>query len=160
MTIGTSDITPRAPGAEPAVRIRADHSVVRKLGQWTTARHFDVRSSRGNILLDLRSPRLRAGTVEIWLDLDSAVLRLLVPDGADVDDSRARRHGDCRIRDRAGTGAPGGRRILLGGQLRTSEVRVQRGALPVRARRSPRNLAGALRARRDDLLAAIDGSAR
>lgn len=160
MTIGTSDITPRAPSAEPAVRIRADHSVVRQLGDWTAARRFDIRSSRGNLLLDLRSPRLAAGDIEIWLDLDSAVLRLLVPDGADIDDSRARRYGECRVRDRAGTGAPGGRRVVLGGQLRTSEVRVRRGGQAASAARSPRYLAGALRQRRDDLLAAIDGSGR
>src|SRR5262249_49922778 len=43
--------------ADPAVPIRAHSRVVKHLGHWTCARLFDVRASRGAVVLDLRSPQ-------------------------------------------------------------------------------------------------------
>jgi hypothetical protein len=119
-----------APAQDP-VRIRAHHAVVKKLGHWTTARHFDVRASRGVVVLDLLLPRIEPGDIEIQLDLDHAVVKLLVPDGAQIDDEDLRWLGRGRIKDWTGSGAPGGRRIRLRGEMRAAEVRVHRGGVAI-----------------------------
>lgn len=111
------------------VRIRAHNRVVKKLGDWTTARRFDVRASRGLVVLDLLLPEVEAGEIEIALDIDRSTVKLLVPDGAAIDDDDLRRVGRCRIKDWTGTAAPGGRRIRLTGELRKAEVRVHRGGV-------------------------------
>jgi hypothetical protein len=121
---------PRTPDEETAA-IRAHHRVVQKLGHWTTVRGFDVRASRGSVLLDLRSPRIAAGDIEIRLDIDHATVKLLVPDGAIVDHDEVRRIGRGRVKDWTGTSAAGGRRIVLLGELRHAEVRLHRGGVAI-----------------------------
>jgi hypothetical protein len=111
------------------VRIHAHHRVVKQLGDWTTARRFDVRASRGIVVLDLLLPALEPGEIEIALDLDHATLKLLVPDGASIEDDDLRRVGRGRIKDWTGTAAPGGRRIALVGEMRNAEVRIHRGGV-------------------------------
>jgi hypothetical protein len=113
------------------VRIRAHHAVVKKLGHWTTARHFDLRASRGVVVLDLLLPRIEAGDLELQLDLDHAMVKLLVPDGVQIDAADLRWAGSGRIKDWTGTAAPGGRRIRLLGEMRTAEVRVHRGGVAI-----------------------------
>ena len=111
------------------VQIRAHHRVVKNLGDWTTARRFDVRASRGIVVLDLLLPELEPGEIEIALDIDHATVKLLVPDGAAIDDDDLRRVGRGRIKDWTGTAAPGGQRIKLVGEMRNAEVRVHRGGV-------------------------------
>jgi hypothetical protein len=111
------------------VRIRAHNRVVKNLGSWTTARRFDVRASRSGVVLDLLLPELEPGEIEIALDIEHATVKLLVPDGAVIDDDDLRRVGRGRIKDWTGTGAPGGRRIKLVGEMRNAEVRVHRGGV-------------------------------
>jgi hypothetical protein len=155
-TIGTS---PQAPVQE-SVRIRGHHGVVKKLGHWTTARRFDVRASRGAVVLDLRSPRIAAGDIEIWLDIDHATVKLLVPDDAIIDDD-LRRVGRCRVKDWTGKGAPGGRRILLLGQMRGAEARVHRGGVAILSAMASRAyLTDARRARRAGRYPTVDDPAR
>lgn len=110
-------------------QIRAHGRVVRQQGDWTTARHFDVRASRGVVVLDLVLPHIEAGDIEVRLDLDHAVLKLLVPDGAIIDHDELRRVGRGRVKDSTGTPAPDGRRIVLLGEMRSSEVRIHRGGV-------------------------------
>src|SRR5436190_17373273 len=45
-----------------------------------------VRAHRGHAVLDLRSPHIEAGEIRIDVELDHAMLKLLVPDGAVIDD--------------------------------------------------------------------------
>jgi hypothetical protein len=111
------------------VQIRAQQRVVKNLGDWTTARRFDVRASRGIVVLDLLLPELEPGEIEIALDIDHATVKLLVPDGAAIDDDDLRRVGRGRIKDWTGTPAPGGRRIKLVGEMRNAEVRIHRGGV-------------------------------
>jgi hypothetical protein len=111
------------------VQIRANQCVVKKLGDWTTARRFDVRASRGIVVLDLLLPDLEPGDIEIALDIDHATVKLLVPDGAGIDDDGLRRVGRGRIKDWTGTAAPGGRTIKLVGEMRNAEVRIHRGGV-------------------------------
>jgi hypothetical protein len=159
MTADTSVMT--SSPEEQAVPVRAHGSVVRQLGHWTTGRQFDVRASRGTVLLDLRSPQIAAGDIEVQLDIDHATVTLLVPDGAVIDAGEARRIGRCRVKDWTDIAAPGGRRIVLGGELRHAEVRVHRGGIAIlSAMRSREFLADALQARREGRRPTIDDPAR
>ena len=64
------------------VRIAANYEVTKRLGNWATAREFQVRAHRGHAVLDLRSPHIEAGEITVDVELDHAMLKLLVPDGA------------------------------------------------------------------------------
>lgn len=132
MTTQTNIATAEAPEAVgPTVSIRAHYSAVKRLGHWTTARRFDVRATRGTVLLDLRSHRIEAGDIEIHLDIDHAMVKLLVREGAIIDQDELRRVEYGKVKDWTGTGEPGGRRILLLGEMRKSEVRVHRGGVAI-----------------------------
>jgi hypothetical protein len=117
------------PTETQTVPIRAHQRVVKNLGDWTTARRFDVRASRGIVVLDLLLPALEPGEIEIALDIDHTTVKLLVPDGAVIDDDELRRVGRSPIKDRTGTASPDGRRIKLVGEMRNAEVRVHRGGV-------------------------------
>ena len=111
------------------VKIPANHAVTKRLGNWTTARQFQVRGHRGGAVLDLRSSQIPAGDIEIEVDLDHAMLKLLVADDAVVDDWDLRRTGRGRVKDAERPDAPGGRRIVVTGELRGGEIRVRRGGM-------------------------------
>ena len=112
-----------------ANRIAAFHTVTKKLGNWTTEREFEVRASRGSVVLDLRSPRIEDGDITIELDADHAMVKLLVAEDTEIDDWDLHRIGRGRVKDSAG--GSGGRRVVLTGQLRGAEVRVHRGGVAV-----------------------------
>ncbi len=151
---------PAAP-AQRAVRIRAYHGVTKKLGHWTTARRLDVRAARGSVVLDLRSPRIEPGDIEVQLDIDHAMVKLLVPEGAVIDHDEARRVGRGRVKDWTGTSAAGGRRIVLLGEMRNAEVRVHRGGIAILSAMCSRAyLADARQARREGRFPTIDDPAR
>ena len=65
-------------------RIHADHTSVKRLGNWTEAARFELRGRSGSIVLDLRSPRLPK-TIDIEVRLDRAMVKLLLPDNAVVE---------------------------------------------------------------------------
>ena len=160
MTIETDVSTPKAP-AQQTERIRAYSRVVKKLGHWTTAGSFDVRAARGSVVLDLRSPRIEGSDIEIQLDIDHATVKLLVPDGAIIDHDDVRRVGRGRVKDWTGISAPGGRRIVLLGEMRNAEVRVHRGGIAILSAMCSREyVADALQARREGRYPAIDDPSR
>ena len=134
------------------VRIRAHHRVVKKLGDWTTARRFDVRASRGIVVLDLLLPEIEPGEIEIALDIDHATVKLLVPDGAVIDDDDLRRVGRGRVKDWTGNAAPDGRRIKLVGEMRNAEVRVHRGGVAILSLLATRQRGEVRRAQREGRL--------
>ena len=111
------------------VRIRANRRVVKELGTRKTGRRFDIHASHGLVVLDLLLGDIEPGDIEIALDIDHATVKLLVPDGAAIDDDDLRRVGSGRVKDWTGTAAPGGRRITLVGEMRNAEVRVHRGGV-------------------------------
>ncbi len=113
------------------VRISANHTATKWLGNWTTAREFQVRPHRGHAVLDLRSPQIPAGDLSLELDLDHALLTVLVADDATLDDWDLQRVGRGRVKDWQGPNAPAGRRIVLTGQRRKSEIRVHRGGIAI-----------------------------
>ena len=89
------------------VRIAANYGVTKHLGNWTSAREFQVRACRGHAVLDLRSPHIEAGEIRIDVELDHAMLKLLVPDGAVIDDWDLQRLGRGRVKDAEGRTAAG-----------------------------------------------------
>jgi hypothetical protein len=151
MSTDTSHTT-QPPGmrADEPVRIRAHNRAVKKLGQWTTQRQFDVAASRGSIVLDLLLPQVEPGEIDIHLDLDHAMVKLLVPDGANIDHDDLRRIGRGRVKDWTGTATAAGRRIKLRGELRDAEIRVHRGGVAILSLLLSRTSRNAVRqARRD-----------
>jgi len=88
--------------ATAPVRIAANYTVTKHLGNWTTAREFQVRAHRGHAVLDLRSPHIEDGEIRVDCELDHAMLKLLVPDGAVVDDWDLQRQGRGRVKDAEG----------------------------------------------------------
>jgi hypothetical protein len=142
-------------------KITAHRAVARRLGHWTSARHLDVRASRGSVLVDLRSAQIPAGDIRVDLDIDHSVVRLLVPDGAVVDSDDLRRIGRGGVKDWTGTATADGRRIVLRGELRSAEVRVYRGGIAIlTAMFSREYVADALQARREGRFPIIDDPSR
>src|SRR5262245_2998895 len=109
-------------------RVHADYRTVKRLGHWTTARRFEVRAHRGGAVLDLRSPRIPEGDIEIRLDLDHAWVKVLVDDDTEIDSWDLKFVGRGRVKDWTGENGSG-RRVRLVGQLRGAEVRVHRGGI-------------------------------
>jgi hypothetical protein len=111
-------------------RIQANNTVTRRLGNWTSANAFEVRAHRGLAVVDLRSPRIADGDVHIDVELDHAVLKLLLPEDVVVDDWDLRRVNRGRVKDMQPASGPG-RRVVLTGELRSGEIRVHRGGIAI-----------------------------
>ena len=147
--------TTHATEAE-AVRIAANYTTIKRLGNWTTERRFQVRAHRGSAVLDLRSPQIPDGDIEIEADLDHAMVKLLVPDDARIDDWDLRRTGRGRIKDAERPDPATGRRIVITGQMRHSEIRVNRGGIAVLAAMCSREFLADLRqARRENRMPTV-----
>ena len=82
-------------------------------------------------MLDFLTSRIGPGDIDIHLDLDHAVLKLLVPAGTRIDDDDLRRIGRGRVKDWTGERTTDGRRINLRGELRDAEIRVHRGGIAI-----------------------------
>ena len=116
---------------ETAVRIAANHAVTKRLGHWSTSRRFEVRAHRGLAVLDLRSPRIEAGDLHLHVDLDHAVLKLLLPDDVMIDDWDLRRIRRGKVRDWQPPAGASDRRIVITGQLRGGQIRIHRGGMAI-----------------------------
>lgn len=111
-------------------RIHADHTVAKRLGNWTRAARFEVRARSGLVVLDLRSPHL-PDDVEVAVELQRATVKLLVPEDATVEHWDLRWTARGKVKDAHGQTGEGGRRIRLSGVSTGSEVRVQRGGIAI-----------------------------
>jgi hypothetical protein len=112
-------------------QIRAHKSAFRRMGHWTAARQFDVWASESSVILELRSPRIETGDIEVNLDIDHSMVKLLVPEDATVDTGDLRRVGRCGFVDWGGTPARAGRVIRVVGEMRRSELRINRGGVAI-----------------------------
>lgn len=118
-------MTTTARQASSAIRIHADHTVLRHLGHWTDDHSFHVRSRKSTVVLDLRS----AGPdeLELLLELDGSTLTLLVADDAAVEHWNLRFDGRGRIKDDQ---APeGAATVRLHGRAANSRVVIRRGGV-------------------------------
>lgn len=132
MTTGSSVHTAESLSAtQGTVQLRAHHQSIRRMGHWTTTRRFDVRASQSSIILELRSPRIEPGDIEVTVDIDHSMVKLLVPEGAIVDADDLRRVGRCGFVDWSGTPQSTGRVIRVVGEMRRSELRINRGGIAI-----------------------------
>lgn len=168
-TIGTTRAVAHA-AAEP-VRLHADHIAIKRLGDWTTADRFEVRARRGSVVLDLRSPNLPAGDLVVDLDLDRAMVKLLLPDDAVVEHGDIVWSGSGKVKDgvgdqrarRDGEAEPAGdvRRVRLTGRIHSGEVRVARGGVATLAAMFSREYVRDLKqARREGVWPTVDDPTR
>jgi hypothetical protein len=148
--------------AAETVRVPANRTVTKHLGHWTTARRFEVRNHRGLAVLDLRSPRIADGDIEVAVDIDHGVVKLLLPDDAVIDDWNLRRTGRGKVKDGTGpTSGGGGRRVVITGSVRDGQIRVQRGGVAiVSAMFSKAYLADLRRVRREGGYPTVDDPTR
>jgi hypothetical protein len=115
------------------VSIHVDHETTKRLGDWTTATHFDVTARYGSTVIDLRSPLIEGEEdLEVHVVLDHAMVKLLVPEDAVIEYSELQWTGRGRVKDftRPAT-APIGRVIRLTGTATSSEFRVHRGGIAI-----------------------------
>jgi hypothetical protein len=101
------------------------------MGHWTTAHRFDVRASESSVILELRSPRIEPGDIEINLDVDHSMVKLLVPEDAIIEAGDLRRIGRCGFVDWSGAPGHTGRVIRVVGEIRRSELRINRGGVAI-----------------------------
>jgi hypothetical protein len=143
------------------VRVSANNTVTKHLGHWTTERRFEVRNHRGHAVLDLRSPHVPDGDIEIAADIDHGVVTLLLPEDAEINDWDLRRSGRGKLKDSAGSNAGGGRRVVLTGSLRDGQIRVHRGGIAMlSAMFSKQYLADLRRAHREGGYPTVDDPTR
>jgi hypothetical protein len=165
-----ADATPNtsANAATEPVRLHADHNALKRLGNWTTADHFEVRSRRGSVVLDLRSPHLPPGDLVIDLDLDRSMVKLLVPDETVVDYADVQWTANGKVKDgigqqyaRTGEFPKGGRHIRLTGRIHNGEVRIARGGVAMLAAMFSREyVEDVKRSRREGTMPTVDDPAR
>jgi len=148
------------PTTEP-VKIQAFYASEKHLGHWTTARDFEVRARRGSLVLDLRSPHIPDGDIEIALDLDHAMVKLLVPEDAVIDQWDLTWLGRGRVKEAFHGRTGQGRRIRLTGRVKHGEIRVHSGGVAqLSAMFSKEYVEDARRAHRDGGLPTVDDPAR
>jgi hypothetical protein len=110
-------------------RIHCDHRLTKHLGNWTEAGRLEVKARHGAAVLDLRSLHL-PDDVEIDLDMDRAMVKLLVDDHTTVDHWNLKFTARGKIKDSQASSTDtttAGRRIHLSGSATNSEIRIHRG---------------------------------
>jgi hypothetical protein len=144
------------------VHVQAHYSTNRQLGHWTTGRRFAVRAARGQVVLDLRSPRIPPGDLEVEILADHAMVKLLVPEDTMVDHWGLEIVGRGRVKDGPVQQTENSvRTITLTGRLRHGEVRIRRGVVAVIAAMLTREyVQDVRRAHRDGTAPTVDDPAR
>ena len=158
-TLPTTDATVSTDGV---TRIQSHYATTKKLGSWTSSRRFEFRGRRGSAVLDLRSPEIPAGDIELVVDMDHSMLKLLVPEGAVIDhwDLQWTGRGKVKQTFHANPADPG-RRIRITGHIKHGEIRVHSGGVAqLSAMFSREYVDDAIRAHRDGDMPTIDDPAR
>ncbi|MFE7796395.1 hypothetical protein [Nocardia sp. NPDC057440] len=133
-----------------STRIHVDHETAKRLGNWTDANTFEVAARYGSLVIDLRSPRI-TGDIAVHADLDHAMVKLLVPDDAVIDQTDLQWTGRGRVKDFARPKDAAGPVIRLTGTCARSEFRVHRAGVAVLSAMFSREFfEDARRARRED----------
>ena len=143
------------------VRVHADHTATKHLGNWTTARTFEVRARRGAAVIDLRSPDIADGDIELHVDIDHGLVKLLLPADATVDHWGLQWTGAGKVKDGEGANAAGARRVRITGRVVDGEIRIHRGGMAMlSAMFSRAYLQDLRRARRDGDMPTVDDPTR
>jgi hypothetical protein len=148
--------------ATSPVQVHADHGQRKLLGSWTSSAAFEVRARRSRVVIDLRSPQIPAGDIQLDLSLDHAALTLLVAPDMVIDQWDLAFDGRGKVKQAFHQQAPGAsRRVRLAGRVRGGEVRVHSGGIAqLTAMCSREYLADARRARAQGGVPALDDPAR
>jgi 2-polyprenyl-6-methoxyphenol hydroxylase-like FAD-dependent oxidoreductase len=101
---------------------------LRRLGSWSTTRHYTVQADHSRLVLDLREACRRFTEVVVAADLVETTLVLLVGDGTQVHNA-IRWTGRGKLKDRWGRGESPSGILSVSGNARGSEVRIHRGGI-------------------------------
>jgi hypothetical protein len=144
------------------VQVHADHGQRKLLGSWTSSGAFEVRARRSRVVIDLRSPQIPAGDIELDLSLDRAALTLLVAPDMVIDQWDLAFDGRGKVKQTFHQQAPGAsRRVRLAGRVRGGEIRVHSGGIArLTAMCSREYLADARRAHAQGGVPTLDDPAR
>jgi hypothetical protein len=113
--------------------------VAKRLGNWTTARAFQVRARRSQVVIDLRSPQIPVGDIGLDLDLDHSTIKLLVAEDSVIDQWDLAWTGRGKVKQAYHPGPAGaGRRIRLTGHIRSKRKVGNLAARPGSSGRSTR----------------------
>ncbi|MFG2038914.1 hypothetical protein [Dactylosporangium sp. NPDC048998] len=154
-------MTSLAHSTAEVVRVHADHAMTKQLGHWTTARTFQVRVRRGAAVIDLRSPKIADGDIELDVDIDHGMFKVLLPADATVDQWGIQWTGAGRVKDGEAPGAQGGRRVRITGRVHGGEIRIHRGGMAtLSAMFSRAYLEDLKRAHRDGDMPTVDDPTR
>jgi hypothetical protein len=143
-------------------QLHADHASLKRLGTWTTARAFEVRARQSSVVIDLRSPQILDGDIEVELTLDHSTVTLLVAEDTTIDQWDLSWTGRGKVKQTyhhnpAGTG----RRIRLTGHVSHGEIRIQSGGIArLSAMISRQYLADVRRAHAEGITPTLDDPAR
>lgn len=114
------------------VRVHADRTTIKHLGNWTTARTVEVQARRGAVVIDLRSTGIAEGDLELRVELDHAMVKLLVPADATIDHWDLQWTGSGKVKDGDhDAGAKSGRRVRITGRASNGEIRIHRGGMAI-----------------------------
>jgi hypothetical protein len=164
--------SPNRTSSTDTVLVHADHTMAKHLGNWTTARTFEVRARRGAAVIDLRSPDIGGDAgqhsdielrsdIELHVDIDHGMLKLLLPVDATVDHWDLQWTGRGKVKDWEGSTATGGRRVRLTGRVTSGEIRIHRGGMAIlSAMFSRAYLDDVKRAHRDGTTPTVDDPTR
>jgi pimeloyl-ACP methyl ester carboxylesterase len=111
------------------IQIHAVHASEKRLGNWTTARTFQIRAEHAQIMIDLRSRQIPGGDIELDLDLDRSTVKLLVAENAVIEQRDLAWTGRGKVKQTYHIPTSAGRRIRLTGQVRYGEIRVHSGGI-------------------------------
>ncbi|MEC3913124.1 hypothetical protein [Nocardia sp. CDC160] len=114
------------------VKIHTDHGTEKHLGDWTHASSFEVKARYGSVVIDLRSPWIEGEQeIVVHANLDHAMVKLLVPEDAVIDQTELEWTGRGRVKDMSRPQHAAGRVIRLTGSSVKSEFRIHRGGIAV-----------------------------
>jgi hypothetical protein len=121
--LAATTTTPTTP-----VQLHADHANRKLLGPWTTSAAFEIRARRSRMVIDLRSPQIPAGDIDLNLTLDHTALTLLLAPDMVIDEWDLAFDGRGKVKQAFHQPAPGAtRRVRLAGSICSGEVRVHSG---------------------------------
>ncbi|MEU1598027.1 DUF1707 domain-containing protein [Streptomyces sp. NPDC005708] len=116
---------PAAP-AKDFIRIEQQGSSARRDGGWVVPRRMEIRSSWGDVTLDLTQAVITQSALRIDLDMLGGSLVLMTRPGIVVDtDSLTVSYAKVRTQGAGGTGVPVSLRIELAGDIRYGRVVVR-----------------------------------